>query len=60
MLDMGWGAYMCVSLSFSRNVSFLFLMPKSRGWGEEGGCKKPGMGGSRIGTVPSLALNPTT
>lgn len=46
MLSMGWSVCVRISLNFPRNeVSFSFLTPKLRGWGEEGGCKKPGIGG---------------
>lgn len=47
MLSMGWSVCVCISLNFPRNeyLFFPFLSPKLRGWGEEGGCKKPGIGG---------------
>lgn len=57
MLNVGWGACVMFSLSISPEMRHLLFSVQSQEGGEreEGGCKKPGMGESKITSVPSLA-----
>lgn len=61
MLNMGWvHIYIHIYPSFpeiSVSVNFFNLMPKSRGWGEEGGHRKPGMReGQNKSLISALSL----
>lgn len=57
MLNVGWGAGVKLSPSISPEMRHLLFSVQNQEGGEreEGGCKKPGRGESKITNVPSLA-----